>query len=614
MHGRAGTPADSYIEVSDDSEVSEASPWPLGTGLPVWVSRLLGRVSGIEALERLRRDIPGNKTPTQFAAAALQKLAIDYRHDPAELERVPRTGRLIFIANHPFGALDGLIALALLGVLRPDLKMFASADLRALRELEPMLLPIEVFGRKRANCNARAMRNALRWLEQEGALMVFPAGEVSHFDARARCVTDPPWSRAVALLARKARADIIPVHFTGENGLPFQIAGFLHPRLRSLLLPGELKRRVGSSVPVRIGSLLPSERLRTFASDEALAAHLRVTTYLLARHQAKEPAGVGLVAPRRAHPLALSGAPADVAGEVARLPATARLIDAGDHAIYCAESDAIPHLLEEIGRLRELTFRAAGEGTGRARDLDSFDEHYEHLVLWNRQREEVVGAYRVGRIDEICKRAGRRGLYTAGLFRYRDPFFRLLGPALELGRSFVRPEAQRSFAPLLTLWKGIGEYLARHPSYFRLLGPVSISSDYQELSRQLLVEFLRSHCLDPLLAQFVRPAHPVPRGRLVRTVAAEVAMLGHLDALGALVEDIEPDRKGVPILLRQYLKLGGRMLAFNVDPAFNQSIDCLLMVDVRQSDPRVLRRYLPEPAVARIATRAPRFPGIRTAG
>jgi len=607
MDGRTASPADTYIDVSD-----AATEWRFGACLPPWAAKWLARVTGIEALVRLRRAMPLTSTPAQFAATALQKLAVDYQCDAGELDAVPRTGRLIFIANHPFGALDGLIAIALLGALRPDLKVFANEDLCALHELRPMLLPIEVLGKKRARCNAQAMRSALRWLEGEGALMIFPAGEVSHFDVRARCVTDPPWSRAVALLARKARAAVVPVHFTGENGLPFQIAGFLHPRLRTLMLPGELRRRAGSSVPVRVGTPLPYERLRSFDSDETLAAHLRVTTYLLARRASAAPPAAE--PPRHVHPLAFAGAPADCASEVARLPDSSRLIDMGDNQVFCAAAADIPHLLDEIGRLRELTFRAVGEGTGHARDLDAFDDHYEHLFIWSRKREEVVGAYRVGRVDEIRRRAGRRGLYTAGLFHYRDPFFQLLGPALELGRSFVRPEAQRSFAPLLMLWKGIGEYLARNPRYLRLLGPVSISNDYHELSRQLLVEFLRSHCLDPLLAQLVRPANPVPRGRMVQTLAAEVAMLGHLDALAALVEDIEPDRKGVPVLLRQYLKLGGRMLAFNVDPAFSNAIDCLLMVDLRQTDPRVLRKYLPEPAVARVAAMGLRFPGLRKAG
>jgi putative hemolysin len=579
---------------------ASAPEWRFGAQVPGWASKWLAKVTGVEHLLRLRRAMPPTSSPWQFAAVALQKLAVNCDCDPADLETVPRRGRVIFIANHPFGALDGLIGIALLGAMRPDLRVFANEDLCALHELEPMLLPIEVLGKTRARCNAQAMRSALRWLEGDGALLIFPAGEVSHFDARARCITDPPWSRAVALLARKARATVVPMHFSGSNGLPFHLAGFLHPRLRTFLLPGELRRRAGSSVPVRIGAPLPSERLRGFGSDEALTAHLRVTTYLLTRRTACMP-------PRRSgravHPLAHAGAPDDIAGEIARLPEAHRLIDAGDNSVYCAPASAIRNVLDEIGRLRELTFRAVGEGTGRARDVDHYDEHYEHLFIWSRQRQEVVGAYRIGRIDELRKRAGRRALYTASLFQYRDPFFQLLGPALELGRSFVRPEAQKSFAPLLLLWKGIGEYLARNPRYLRLLGPVSISNDYSELSRQLLVEFLRSHRLDPLLASLVPAENPVPRGRLVQALAAEVAMLGHLDALAALLEDIEPDHKGVPVLLRQYLKLEGRILAFNLDPAFNDAIDCLLMVDLRQTDRRVLRKYLPEHAVKRIASR-----------
>ncbi len=596
-----------------------AADLTFGTAWPRWATRILMRLAGIDALERFRRALPASGTPAEFASAALANLSVTCDFSAQELMHVPSRGRTIVIANHPFGALDGLLAISLLGAVRPDLKLFANEDLCALRELRPMLLPIEVAGRNRATRNAQTMRAALRWLEGEGALLIFPAGEVSHFDVRARCVTDPPWSRAVALLARKSRSPIVPMHFSGNNGLPFQVAGFIHPFLRTVMLPRELRKRAGARVPVRIGTPLESERLRHF-DDEALTAHLRVTTYLLARraHEVRDARGTRLErapapapaqpsAPRSPHPIAFAQAPADCAAEIARLPAADALLEAGDNAVYCAGADAIPHVLDEIGRLRELTFRAVGEGTGRASDLDSFDAYYEHLFIWNRKREEIVGAYRIGRIDEIRKASGRRGLYSASLFQYRKPFFQLLGPALELGRSFVRAEQQKSFAPLLLLWKGIGEYLARHPRYLRLLGPVSISNDYRELSRQLLVEFLRSHCLDPVLAHFVRPAHPVSRGRMVQTLAAEVAMLGHLDALAALVEDIEPDRKGVPVLLRQYLKLGGRMLAFNVDPKFNDAIDCLLMVDVRQTDPRVLRKYLPDAAVARIAALTPRF-------
>jgi len=219
MHGRPASPVDTYIDVSD-----AAKDWRFGTNLA---------------------PRPLNPSPAAIASAALKKLSIRYQHDARELDVVPRSGRIIFVANHPFGALDGLIAIALLGALRPDLKVFANEDLCALRELTPMLLPIETLGRQRATRNVQTMRHAMRWLEGEGALMMFPAGEVSRFDARARCVTDPPWSRAVAMLARKARAAVVPVHITGEHRLLFQVAGFLHPLLRTRMLPGELRRRAG---------------------------------------------------------------------------------------------------------------------------------------------------------------------------------------------------------------------------------------------------------------------------------------------------------------------------------------------------------------------------------
>ncbi|MES1263470.1 MAG: GNAT family N-acetyltransferase, partial [Peristeroidobacter soli] len=345
---------------------------------------------------------------------------------------------------------------------------------------------------------------------------------------------------------------------------------------------------------------------------EELTTHLRVTTYLLAPRT-----GAAALAPDsgepRLHPLAPSGAASDFTREIAQLPWSALLVDAGDLAVYCAPSEMMPHLHEEIGRLRELTSRAAGEGTGRARNLDAVDEHYEHLFLWNRRNEEVMGACRLGRVDEIRNRAGRRGLLSAMSFDYREPFFRLLGPALELDNLFVRPEAQDSPAPLMLLWRGIGQYVARHPRYLRLLGTVRIGSDYCDLSRQLFVEYLHGQSLDVLLSPFVRSMNAVPRGRMAQSLAAEVAMLGHLDAVAALVEDIEADRKGVPAQLRQYLRFGGRMLAYNTNPAVNAGIDCLFLIDLRQTDARVLRKYLPAPAVARIAAMSLKFPGLRKA-
>jgi putative hemolysin len=248
--------------------------------------------------------------------------------------------------------------------------------------------------------------------------------------------------------------------------------------------------------------------------------------------------------------------------------------------------------MQEIGRLRELTFRTVGEGTGRARDLDLYDSYYDHLFVWNRGAGEVVGGYRIGAVDRIYERFGTRGLYTHTLFDFRRSLLPSLGPALEIGRSFVRPEYQRSFAPLLLLWKGIAAYVVTHERYRVLFGPVSISNDYSSASRALITGFLRAQSADAARSSLVRARNPLPNSGGARLIRREAAEVGRLDALESVVASLEPDGKGVPVLLRQYLKLGARVLGFNVDPAFGNSIDVLVAVDLKRTDPRVLAKYM----------------------
>jgi putative hemolysin len=510
-------------------------------------------------------------TPAGFARESLRKLGVELAHDPAELQCIPQAGRVIFVANHPHGALDGLITLALLGGLRRDLKVIASDDLHALQELAPILLATGPMDGQRTRRYEHVMRRAMRWLEHEGALLMFPAGEVSRFDMRARCVTDAPWSRGVALLARNMRAPVVPVHISGGHGL--------RPLLRRLLQPGVPCKR-GSRVAVRVGAPLAYERLRNF-NDEALTAHLRVTTYLLAggvATRAEDPRAV--LAPPHVHSLVPACAARDYRAEIARLPAGSQLHEQGDNIVCCAPAGVIPNVLDEIGRLREAHGRALGQGTGRTRDLDEFDAGYEHLFVWNRRSERITGACRLARVDEL-RHLNRHGLHSARLFRYRRPFFHLLGRAVEFGRCFVPANHDNPAASLTLMWKGMAPWLARAPRYTCLLGAVSIGGDYREQSRELLVEYLRSHCAEPLLGSLLRAAHPLPRALLARTVAAEVALLGHIDALAPLLEDIEADGKGVPLLLRQFLNLGSRVLSFNRDPRARGTIDCLLAVDLR---------------------------------
>jgi putative hemolysin len=284
--------------------------------------------------------------------------------------------------------------------------------------------------------------------------------------------------------------------------------------------------------------------------------------------------------------------------EVEALPAEQRLLESGQYLIQYARAPQIPWCLQEIGRLRELTFRAAGEGTGKASDLDLFDAYYLHLFLWDREADVIVGAYRMGLADEILSRYGKRGLYTQSLFRYGPRLLQTLNPAMELGRSFVRVEYQKSYSPLLLLWRGIGQFILRSPHYAVLFGSVSISNSYAPVSRQLMVEYLRANNSETKLARHVKPRHPFRVQCWKVRNEVEVADLKDIEQLSRVIARIEHDSKGIPILLKQYLKLGGRLLGFSADDQFSDTLDGLVVVDLRASEPRVLARYMGEEGAA----------------
>lgn len=278
--------------------------------------------------------------------------------------------------------------------------------------------------------------------------------------------------------------------------------------------------------------------------------------------------------------------------------------DSRDYSVFLASAADIPHVLKEIGRLREVTFRAVGEGTGKATDLDTFDPYYKHLFLWSKQKSEVVGAYRVGDVGEILSRYGVKGLYTNTLFQFGEGFFRRIGPSLELGRSFVRPEYQKKYAPLLMLWKGLGKFISRNPEIPTLFGAVSISNDYNPVSRQLVTRFLENQEANPELAHMVRARNPFRIGKKMDGDLQIRRIFRDLDSLSAVIADMEADGKGVPILLKQYVKLGGNLLGFNVDTNFSDALDGLVIVDLRRTDPEILDRYMGKDGAANFLVRS----------
>jgi putative hemolysin len=508
-------------------------------------------------------------------------------------------GPVIVVANHPFGGVEGLILAFLLRSIRCDVKFLANYLLDRIPEMREMLISVDPFGTKQSRLrNIKPVRESIAWVRNGGMLVVFPAGEVSHFDPAKGAVTDPAWNEGLARLIRKTGAPVLPVFFQGANSALFQVAGMIHPLLRTVMLPAELLNKGNRKIAVRVGTLVTPGKLATFASDRALMNYLRLRTFIL-EHRAEGENGPETGSKPAAAALSVADAvispqcPDRLAAELASLPTRQTLVENGEYAVFLARAEQVPVLLLELGRLRELTFRTVGEGTGSELDLDRFDEHYLHLILWNREKKEVVGAYRLGLVDDILQRMGPKGLYTGTLFTFRSRFLENLGPALELGRSFIRPEYQKSYAPLLLLWKGIGRFIVENPRYRTLFGPVSITNEYHPLSRRLMMQFLASHASLPDLARQVTPKNP-PRTKPAAgwNDRAVGDLVTDIDGVSELIADIEPDLKGVPILLRQYLKLGGKIVGFNTDPEFGNALDGFIVVDLAGTDRRILERYL----------------------
>lgn len=533
----------------------------------------------------------------------LRALDVHCNVSDADVERIPATGGLVVVANHPFGILDGVMLSEILLRARPDVKLLTNRFLAQVPWLSAHCIFVDPFGTtESAYASSRGLREAIAWLKSGGALAVFPAGEVSHFKLTRPQVTDPEWSDTAARLARKMRVDVLPVHFSGRNSVTFQALGLAHPRLRTLRLTHEFVNAHGKTVDVRIGSRIASEEIARFEKDNDATKYLRWRTYFL-RKRGRERETLKTIKKSIEHhrdgkkmPVADAIAPERVIAEVNALGSQARLCQSGEFAVYVAMAAQIPSVLHEIGRLREITFRAVGEGSGLELDLDEYDQYYKHLFVWDTKQQQLVGAYRFGETAQIVSERGVGGLYTSTLFKYHRDFFSRLGPALELGRSFVRQEYQRQYAPLLMLWKGIGRYVAAHPQTPVLFGAVSMSSDYKRASRELLVRFFeRQQAKDHPsgLPSMVMPRCPF-RGSLIRDweTNSAVKLLSNVDELNAPISDIEADGKELPILVKQYLKLGGGMLAFNVDRAFSDVLDGLVMVDLRRTRRESLNRYL----------------------
>jgi putative hemolysin len=562
-------------------------------------NRFAEHLFSLRKLQTIYSTLPKCGDPDEFVSHALDSMHITHSIQQEDLEAVPACGPTVVIANHPFGGIDGLILASILCSVRKDVKILANYFLNRIPEMRPLLFAVDPFEKRSSIKQNRAnLKQAFQWVKSGGLLVVFPAGEVSHFRWKTKKIEDSAWNKTFVRILRHSQAKVLPVYFKGSNSLIFQAAGLIHPLLRTVMLPREMIRKQSSHIRLKIGSAIPFKRISGITSDDELAAYLRFRTYLLGNAFDKTP--VFLNTPiikkksrRKLEPIIAPKAQTDLNKEIAALPDSQSLTSSGNLFVYTAFAWQIPNILVEIGRLREDTFRRVGEGTGKAIDLDPFDTHYQHLFIWNNEANELVGAYRLAPTDEVVKIYGKEGLYTYTLFKYQTRLLSQIGPALEMSRSFVRPEYQKNFTPLLLLWKGIGQFIARHPRYKILFGAVSITNEYRSYSRQLMAAFLKSNCFFNDRNQLVRPRKPYPQKSIPELkTCASANWPDSIEELSRWISDIETDGKGVPILLKHYLKLGGKLLSFNIDPSFGNVLDGLIMVDLTQTDPKLLKRYM----------------------
>ncbi len=506
--------------------------------------------------------------------------------DAMALQQIPAEGPVIVVANHPLGGLEGMLLTRELLKYRSDTKVLTNEMLLRIPEFAGLFIGLDVLSGKASQKNATGIRTACRHLNDAGTLLIFPAGLVASFRFRKLRVEDYEWNNLVGWLARRYRAACLPVRVEARNGLSFYLAGIVHKRLRTFLLPRQLANKRDSVVRASAGELLNARDIDQLGDADEITAYLRLCSELLTarQHVPNDPApNRDLVA------IAADIESKELQQQLLNLESY-RLVDDDVFAVYCAPHDALGCFMHQIAVDRERTFRMVDEGTGRELDSDTFDSYYWHLWAWNKEKNEIVGAYRVGKVDEIIDEHGMDCLYSRTVYKFDESFISQLGKAIEVGRSFVALPYQRHPKSLDLLWRGIGAFMVRNPGYHTLFGGVSISQQYSTLARAFLADAMMTNfSVSQKWQQQVRPQAPLRvSGKLwTRDV---LASLGNIAVINKLLGNLDRGKR-IPILLRHYLALNGRFASFAVNTGFNDSLDGLVIVDLREAPIKYLNRY-----------------------
>ncbi|MEM9362408.1 MAG: lysophospholipid acyltransferase family protein [Bacteroidota bacterium] len=547
-----------------------------------WLLMVVTKITTMNSFYNTNKNLSG----TEFLESILNHYEIDFEIPEEDLKRLPKTGPYITISNHPLGGIDGVLLLKLMLQEREDFKIIANFLLQRIAPLKPFIMPVNPFeNHKDAKSSVMGFKTALTHLREGHPLGIFPAGEVSTY-RDGKLVVDKPWEEAAIKLIRKAEVPVVPIYFHARNSRLFYRLSKINDVFRTAKLPSELTTQSRRPIKVRVGQPISVASQKEEETLEGFTELLRKKTYLLANVFEKErlidKVPTTLKIPKSPKKIASAVRVEVLEGEIEKLrEKDCRLLQSKNYEVYLAQEKEMPFILKEIGRQREITFREVGEGTNNPIDLDKFDSYYHHLFLWDNEEKSIVGAYRMGLGSHIFKNYGIDGFYLQDLFRFEPELYDMMNKSIEMGRAYIVKEYQQKPMPLFLLWKGIVHTTLRFPEHKYLIGGVSISNQFSNFSKSLMIEFMKSNYWDPYVAQYIRPKKEFK----VQLKDADKEFIfdetqADLNKFDKLINEVEPGSLRLPVLIKKYIKQNAKVVAFNVDPLFNNSVDGLMYIKI----------------------------------
>ena len=520
-----------------------------------------------------------------FLNAILDEFQIKFVIPEEDLKRLPKDGAYITISNHPLGGIDGILLLKLMLEREPNFKIIANFLLHRIEPMKPYIMPVNPFeNHKDAKSSVIGIKETLRHLRDGKPLGMFPAGEVSTYKD-GKLVVDKTWEEGAIKVIRKAQVPVVPIYFHAKNSKFFYFLSKINDTLRTAKLPSELLTQKDRVIKVRIGKPISVAEQNEHESIEDYSEFLRKKTYMLANsfnEESKMLTVPSFKIPKSPKTIAVPANHDEILDEIQILKeGDFRLLQSKNYEVYLVTAEKIPNILHEIGRLRETTFREVGEGTNESLDLDKYDKYYHHMFLWDDEAKVIAGAYRMGLGSEIFPKYGIEGFYLHELFRFEPELNDMMTKSIEMGRAFIIKEYQLKPMPLFLLWKGIVHTTLRFPEHNFLIGGVSISNQFTDFSKSLMIEFMKSHYYDPYVAQYI---HAKKEYKVQLKDADKDFVFNEAEAdlnkFDKIIDEIEPGTLRLPVLIKKYIKQNARVVAFNVDPLFNNAVDGLMYIRI----------------------------------